>query len=320
MKIRNAQGSNLYAVWYWALAAFVVALALLPLVTFSWTGSIVPCGNTTNNICTPCHIAALAQSIMNFFVFFVVIVAALLFVNAGVLYLFSPASPANIARAHRIFINTLIGLIIILASFLFIDTMMKIFYGDRAPGDLWGPWNNILCEGVDIAGPEPAPPAPGTAPGPISPPPPRPTAGDVRINLAESGVGVNKVECPEGMRYQDVRGGCTSVECLDPDSVSKIVAMRDACGPACEFVVTGGCELGHAGGTNSCTHGGGDKWDLRTTGATNALVTNSNNSGYFTSGTFRGRTGYTSSELGIFCIREDQGTSNDHWDCYRTNC
>ncbi len=104
---------------------------------------LVPCGDG-NVMCTPCELVALAQRILNFFVFAVVIVAALLFVNAGVLYLFAPASPANISKAHRLFIRTLIGLIIVLAAFLFIDFAMKTFYGEAGPAD-WGPWNNILC-------------------------------------------------------------------------------------------------------------------------------------------------------------------------------
>jgi hypothetical protein len=154
----SAEGMNTSRPLRFALVfVFTSLIAFIPLLAFALP-PLVPCGNTTGTICTPCHIVALAQRVMIFFVFVVVIVAALLFVNAGVLYLFSPASAANIAKAHRLFINTLIGLIIVLASFLFIDTAMKTFYGDRSQDDLWGPWNNILCEGTDIAGPDPKPP------------------------------------------------------------------------------------------------------------------------------------------------------------------
>jgi hypothetical protein len=151
----QSEGANVSkSLRFFVIFAFASILAFIPLLAFALP-PIVPCGNVTGNICTPCHIVALAQRLLTFFVFVVVIMAALLFVNAGVLYLFSPASAANIAKAHRIFVHTLVGLVIVLASFLFIDTLMKTFYGDRAAGDLWGPWNNILCEGVGIPGPAP---------------------------------------------------------------------------------------------------------------------------------------------------------------------
>ncbi len=107
------------------------------------------CANEVSDMCTVCDLTQLGKNIIDFFVFFAVIVAALLFVHAGVLYIFSPANPASIARAHKIFISTLIGLLIILASWLLIDFIMKSLYNESEGEGAWGPWNDILCSGGD---------------------------------------------------------------------------------------------------------------------------------------------------------------------------
>jgi hypothetical protein len=108
---------------------------------------IVTCGGTNpdgsaQGMCKVCDIVELGMNILNFFVFFSTLLATLLFVNAGVLYLFSPANPGNISKAHKIFTNTLIGILIILCAWLVVDTVMKNLYSEGA----WGPWNEILCK------------------------------------------------------------------------------------------------------------------------------------------------------------------------------
>lgn len=103
---------------------------------------LVTCGDRGQAMCNVCNLVGLAQNVLNFFVFFSTLVAALLFVNAGVLYLFSPSNPGNVSKAHRIFTNTLVGMLIILTSWLVVGTVMTNLYGQEGT---WGPWNRILC-------------------------------------------------------------------------------------------------------------------------------------------------------------------------------
>jgi hypothetical protein len=105
---------------------------------------IVQCGGEGQEMCKVCDIVKLGMNILNFFVFFSTLLATLLFVNAGVLYLFSPANPGNISKAHHIFTNTLIGILIILCAWLVVDTVMRNLYDQQGTG--WGPWNEILCK------------------------------------------------------------------------------------------------------------------------------------------------------------------------------
>jgi hypothetical protein len=95
--------------------------------------------------CSVCDAQTLAWNVLNWLISIAIIIAALLFVNAGVLYVMSPSNPGNIARAHKIFTNTLIGLVIILSAWLLIDLVMKSLFNENAGDANYGPWNNFLC-------------------------------------------------------------------------------------------------------------------------------------------------------------------------------
>jgi hypothetical protein len=196
----------------------VVVLALI-LGTFAATpvqaADLVPCGNviTVNTAgtecpsgdcicysgeCSICDTQTLAFTVLNYLITLGVIIAALLFVNAGVLYVTSPGNSGNIAKAHRIFTSTLVGLIIMLAAWLLIDLIMKALFseGEMIGAQKVGPWNNFLCEGAAANGaycvdkikgmqikggtappPGPPPPPPGTPPGGPGGPTKCPVAG-----------------------------------------------------------------------------------------------------------------------------------------------
>jgi hypothetical protein len=98
----------------------------------------------TTEACSVCDLEILAVHVLNAFIVFSVVVAAGLFVQAGMLYVFARGQPGNIARAHRIFIHTVVGIIIILCAWMLIDTMMKLLAGDSAKS--FGPWNELLCK------------------------------------------------------------------------------------------------------------------------------------------------------------------------------
>jgi hypothetical protein len=93
--------------------------------------------------CNTCGLVTLAKNLIDIAVFLAVVVATLMFVYAGVLYLFAAANPGNISKAHTIFWDVLLGLVAILAAWMVIDVVMKVLYGDGPQG--WGPWNQIIC-------------------------------------------------------------------------------------------------------------------------------------------------------------------------------
>jgi hypothetical protein len=108
------------------------------------TTGLVPCGNDAqNDECTVCHLQVLAMNLLNWLVLIVVAVAAILFVNAGALYVFSPTNPGNISKAHKLFLSALIGLIIVLSAWLIINMVMSALYDNTT----FGEWSTALCDG-----------------------------------------------------------------------------------------------------------------------------------------------------------------------------
>lgn len=75
------------------------------------------------------------------FIIITAVVAALMFVNAGVLYVFSSANPGNIGKAHKIFLSAVVGAVIVFASWLVINTIMS----GLVDKPLFAAWNNTLC-------------------------------------------------------------------------------------------------------------------------------------------------------------------------------
>ncbi len=120
---------------------------------------LVPCGDdvevsgdsktgyTYCNECSACHLQQLAQRVLNFLVAFMTAVAALLFVNAGVLYVTAPTNPGSVSKAHSIFKNTLIGILVILCAYLIIDFALKNILAKEGSVMGYGPWNKVLCTG-----------------------------------------------------------------------------------------------------------------------------------------------------------------------------
>ena len=112
--------------------------------------ALVTCGNSdtvTNGLlveeCRFCDLQVLALNILNFLVLATTIVAALMFLNAGVLYIMSSANPGNIAKAHKIFGTTLVGMIIVFAAWLIINQIMVILH-EGSPQASMGQWDAIL--------------------------------------------------------------------------------------------------------------------------------------------------------------------------------
>ncbi len=102
--------------------------------------SIVPCRGGEE--CTVCDLQKLAANVVNTLIILGTMVATLLFVYAGILYVFSPANPGNIGKANGIFKSTLFGFVIILSAWLIVDIVMKSLYS----GEMGKDWNAILCQ------------------------------------------------------------------------------------------------------------------------------------------------------------------------------
>ena len=107
------------------------------------TEGLVPCGNTPEDPCTLCDFFVLIKRIIDFLIAppggIVFIVATLILVAGGVMFLTSAGEPDKIAKATKTMTNAVLGLIIIFAAWLFISMLYSIMgYG-------WGKWYEIKC-------------------------------------------------------------------------------------------------------------------------------------------------------------------------------
>lgn len=111
----------------------------------SWSGDGTS-GFTYTGECDVCDFQRLLQRILSFLIAIMTAVAALLFANAGVLYVTSPANPSAVSKAHNLFTNTLVGILFVLVAYLLIDFSLKaLLPGESGDINSQGPWNTILC-------------------------------------------------------------------------------------------------------------------------------------------------------------------------------
>ncbi len=106
---------------------------------------LIPCSGTD---CQACHLAGLAQNIINWLVGISIPLAAAMFAYAGVIY-FTAGSGGMLGKiesAHKIFKNVGIGFVIVITAWLGIQTILKTVL---APG-FYSSWNTIQCVRNDL--------------------------------------------------------------------------------------------------------------------------------------------------------------------------
>lgn len=124
------------------MKVFLLSLLLLaPLAVSAQFGPIVP------DVCQVCPcgfggVLAIIQNVVNFVIAIAIIIATLILVWGGMLYIMSPANPENRNTANKMLINAVIGMLIVLSAWLIVDFVMKTLYGGQ-----FGPWNSILLSG-----------------------------------------------------------------------------------------------------------------------------------------------------------------------------
>jgi len=116
---------------------FSVSFALLPLVTIA---ALVPCGTSTTPPCTWCHLGQLIKNIIDFLMYIVIPLAAVMIVVGGIMIMTAGSSTERVAKGKEIVTAAVVGLLIALLSWLIIDMIIKLLTGGRI-----GPWNKLTC-------------------------------------------------------------------------------------------------------------------------------------------------------------------------------
>ncbi|MBI4919871.1 hypothetical protein HY838_01095 [Candidatus Azambacteria bacterium] len=226
---------------------------------------LVPCGTSyAPHACTVCDFFALAQNIINFMLFIFAPLATLMAIYIAFIFLLSGGSPAKITDAKEKLRLLVLGIFWVLGSWLVLNTVLN-FAVDKSVFP-W-PWNRVVCE---VAPPPvvqpPVSQPPGAGEGKFGGGGTEGTAGpegtlteqEARSTLQNSGITINKSACPTGVRYQDVSGGCTSLDGISASTIAQAIQLKNQCN--CNFTITGGTELGHAAG--AAGHSSRNKLDL----------------------------------------------------------
>jgi hypothetical protein len=218
---------------------------------------LVPCGTTANpKMCTVCDLFKLLQNIINFMLYVAAPLATLAAVYIGILFLISGGNPKLITMARTNLWYLVLGIFWVLGSWLVLNTIIN-FAVD--PGVFKLPWNQIDCS-VSAPSTQTQAQTQTTETPPAQPVLPKQTLSEqeAKGRLQQAGITVNKNPCPAGVNYQNVSGGCTSLEGVKTATIDAVIELKRACN--CAVEVTGGTELGHETGVLS--HANGYKLDL----------------------------------------------------------
>jgi hypothetical protein len=133
---------------------FISAISLIPGVTFAAESTgLVTCGFTDAsgnfNSCDFCDFVVMVSNIVSWLFGFLVIVAVLMIVYAGIKLVISAGNPSAMTSAKSMITNVLIGFVIVLSAWLIVDTLLKALVdGDSG----FGVWNQIEgCGSIDLS-------------------------------------------------------------------------------------------------------------------------------------------------------------------------
>jgi hypothetical protein len=156
------------------MVAAIAAIVLVPAVAsaVSWI-PVVPCGQSDQDLCTPCHLLQTGKNGIDLILFGVTgPIAAFMVVLAGGMMLLGGGNPVMFQRGKKYLTNTLIGVAIILIAWSATNFLIKGL-GSGAAGDSWYeftcPAGLAAISAIDTQFESPLPPLPAVPP--AQPPP-----------------------------------------------------------------------------------------------------------------------------------------------------
>ena len=123
-------------------------IIILPFLLLSFSAvqaaGLVPCGGHGEPSCTFCHFFELINNIVRFVMFNLVpVIAVLMLVFGGVMFLFAGAKPEMLMKAKGIITSTVVGLVIVFGAWVIVNTILTKTGIIDTPSIL--EWYNIDC-------------------------------------------------------------------------------------------------------------------------------------------------------------------------------
>ena len=123
---------------------FLLSFFYLFLPIFSFSAGLVPCGGPGEDPCSLCHLFVLLNNIFQFIIVEIVpLIAVVLIVIGGLLFLLRAEDPNMVNKAKSIFQSIAVGLVLILSAWLIVGFFLTII--GVAEIDLSKNWFRINC-------------------------------------------------------------------------------------------------------------------------------------------------------------------------------
>ncbi len=107
------------------VTSYCLLVTCLVFPQFVFAKGLVPCGGQGEPMCTLCDFATLANNIIEFMLFKLILpIGTLVLMYAGIMFMANASNPGNIEKAKKIFSTTIIGIVIALSAWLVINTIM----------------------------------------------------------------------------------------------------------------------------------------------------------------------------------------------------
>ncbi|MEI7749732.1 MAG: pilin [Candidatus Moraniibacteriota bacterium] len=173
------------------------------------------------------------SGIYKFALWSVGIAAMFMITIGGAMYLTSAGNTSAMGNAKNVIEDAIIGLILAISAWFLLNFINPAILS----GDL-----SIFSTMAVPAATTPPTSAPLTAPDTTPTPGSGATGTDaaLRAQLASAGITVNKANCAT-----PADTNCTSLDGMPVSAINNLIALKNACGSGCTFVVTGGTEAGH---------------------------------------------------------------------------
>lgn len=154
--------------FFW-LTLFVITIGMfvLPVAT-TYSAGLVPCGGSTEDPCTLCHLVVGFHELTTFFLKVLVVIALAGITISGVIYVVSAGSEKMITQAKGFLTASLIGFTVVLGAWIIVNTTMWLLAAKDADSEggtlgigITGSWSNFSCDETSPS----ATPAPSTSTG-----------------------------------------------------------------------------------------------------------------------------------------------------------
>lgn len=111
---------------FFLISIILGGFLLFPILSFA-NGLVPDCGGEGQERCTLCHLFVMFKGIVDFVMFTLVpIIAILMLVIGGFMFFFAGGSPEMLSRAKSVITSTVLGLIIVYAAWIIVNTFFVI--------------------------------------------------------------------------------------------------------------------------------------------------------------------------------------------------